>query len=74
MPNPKGADTCRANDTLTTLTRLPITLHYPKLDPTTLQVSVFADYFYSAISPLSKRQVGYLVALVDASHRFSLLH
>ncbi|OSX77069.1 hypothetical protein BU14_0164s0029 [Porphyra umbilicalis] len=74
MPSPTGADARRANDTLATLIRLPITLHYPKLDPATLQASVFADYSGSAVSPLPKRQVGFLFALVDASHRFFLLH
>jgi len=74
MPNPTGADAHSANDTLATLTRLPITLHYPRLDPVTLQVTVFSYYSGFAISHLPKRQVGYLVALVDASHRFSLLH
>jgi len=74
MPNPTGADARRANDTLATLARTPVTLHYPRLDPATLQVSVFVDYSGSAVSPLPKRQVGYLIAPVDASHRFSLLH
>ena len=74
MPNPTGADARRANDTFSTLARMPITLHYPRIDPATLQVSVFVDYSGSAVSPLTKRQVGYLIALVDASHRFSLLH
>jgi len=74
MPNPTGADARRANDTLATLTRLPVTLLYPRLDPATLQISVFANYSDSAVSPLPKHQVGYLIALVDASHRFSLLH
>ena len=74
MPDPTGADARRANDTLATLTRLPIALHYPKLDLPSLQVSVFADYSGSATSPLPRSQIGYLVALVDSSHRFSLLH
>jgi len=74
MPNPTGADARRANDTLATLSRFPITLHYRRLDVTTLQFCFFADYPGSAISPIPKRQVGYLIALVDAWHRFSLLH
>jgi len=74
MLNPTGANARRANDTLATLSRLPISLHYTKLDLPSLQVSVFADYSGSATSPLPKRQVGYLVALVDSSHRLSLLH
>jgi len=74
MPNATSADARRANDTLATLARLRITLHYPRLDPVILQVYVFANYSGSAVAPLPKRQVGYLVALVDASHRFSLLH
>jgi len=56
------------------LTRLPIALHYPKLDLSSLQVFVFADYSGSATSPLPQCQIGYLVALVDSSHRFLLLH
>jgi len=74
MPDPTGADARRANDTLATLTRMPVTLHYPKIDVASLQVSVFADYSGSATSPFPKRQVGYLSALFDDSHRFSLLH
>jgi len=58
MPNPTSADARRANDTLATLARLRITLHYPRLDPVTLQVYVFANYSGSAVAPLPKRQVG----------------
>jgi len=74
IPNRTGADARRANDTLATLARLRITLHYPRLDRATLQVSFFAEYSGFAVSPLPKRQVGYLIALVDASHRSFLLH
>jgi len=74
MPDSTGADARRANDTLATLARVPIALQYPMLDLPSLQVSFFADYSGSATSPLPKRQIGYLVALVDSSHRFSLLH
>jgi len=73
MPNPTGADARRANHTLATLARVPVALHYTKLDLPSLKVSVVADYSGSATSPLPKRQIVYLIALVDSSHRFSLL-
>jgi len=74
LPNPTGADARRANDTLASLVSSPLSLHYPKLDRASLLVQVYADYSGSAVSPLHRRQVGYLVALADASHRFALLH
>ncbi|OSX78425.1 hypothetical protein BU14_0109s0025 [Porphyra umbilicalis] len=74
LPNPTGADARRANDTLAAIARHPISLHYPPLDPASLCLDVYADYSGSATSPLDRRQLGYLIALVDASRRFSLLH
>jgi len=73
LPNPTGADARRANDTLAAIARHAISLHYPLLDPASLCLDVYADYSGSATSPLDRRQIGYLIALVDASRRFSLL-
>jgi len=74
MPDSTGAGARRANDTVDTLTRMLVTLHYPEPEVASLQVSVFADYSGSATLSLPKRQVGYLIALVDDSQCFSLLH
>jgi len=70
MPNPTGADARRANDTLAALARMPVSLHYPRLHSASLQVSVFAFYSGPVCSPRPKREVGYLIGLVDSSHRF----
>jgi len=72
--NPTGADARRANDTLAAIALHPISLHYISLDAASLCLDVYADYSGSATFPLDRRQLGYLVALVDASRRFSLLH
>ena len=73
-PNPTSLDARRANDTLAILTNRAITLHFPRLDPDSLRLSVYADYCGSTLSPMAKRQVGYIIALTDASRRISLLH
>jgi len=74
LPAPTSLDARHANDTLAILTRRPITLHFPRLHRPSLRLSIYADYSGSATSPPGKRQVGYLAALTDDTHRFSLLH
>lgn len=71
---PTGADARHANDTLATLTHNPLTLHFPKLNRASLQLTVYADYSGSALSSVAKRQVGYLAALTDDTRRFALLN
>jgi len=74
LPTSTSLDARHANDTLAILTRRPITLHFPRLHRPSLRLSIYADYSGSAKSPPGKRQVGYLAALTDNTHRFSLLH
>jgi len=74
LPAPTSLDARHANDTLAILTRRPITLHFPRLHRPSLRLNIYADYSGSATSPPGKRQVGYLAALTDNTHRFSLLH
>jgi len=74
LPSPTTLDAGRANDTIAILTNRDVTLHFPRLDPSSLRLSIYADYSGSTLSPLPRRQVGYLVLLTDASARFCLLH
>jgi len=71
---PIGADARRANDTLERTLCLPVTLHYQRLDPATLRIDVYADYYGPSFSPLDRRQLDYLITLTDQSNRFSALH
>jgi len=72
--DPTSFDARRANYTFTILTNHDVSLHFPRLDPASLRLSVYADYSGSTLSPLHMCQVGYLVLLTDYSHRFLLLH
>jgi len=74
LPTPTSLDARHANDTLAILTRRPITLHFSRLHRPSLRLSIYADYSGSATSPPGTSQVGYLAALTDNTHRFSLLH
>jgi len=49
-------------------------LQFPLLDPASLRISVYANFSGSTLSPLLKREVGFLILLTDSSSRFSLLH
>jgi len=69
-PSPTSADARHANDIIAILTNRPVTLHFPRLDPASLRISVYADYSGSTLSPLPKRQVGFLILLTDSSARF----
>jgi len=72
--DPTTLDARRANDTLAILTNQDVTLNVPRPDSTSLRVSIYADCCGSTLSPIHKRQLGYLVFLTDASHHFSLQH
>jgi len=74
LPSPTTLDARRANDTISILTNRDVTLHFPRLDPSSLRLFIYADYSGSTLSPLPRRQVGSLVLLTDASARFCLLH
>lgn len=74
LKNPTAVDAKRANDTPAIITRRPVALAFPKLNLATLRLAVFADYSGSTLSAVDKRQVGYIIILNDASHRFASLH
>jgi len=74
LPSPTKLDARRANKTIAILTNRDVTLHFPHFDPSSLRLSVYADYSGSTLSPLPHRLVGYLVLRTDASARFCLLH
>ncbi|KAK1869742.1 hypothetical protein I4F81_012208 [Pyropia yezoensis] len=74
LKNPTAVDAKRANDTLAIITWRPVALAFPKLNLATLRLAVFADYSGSTLSAVDKRQVGYIIILTDASHRFAPLH
>ena len=72
LPSPTTLNARRANDTIAILTNRDVTMQFPRLDPSSLRLSVYADYSGSTLSLLPRRQVGYLVFLTDASARFGL--
>ena len=72
--NPTGADARRANAALASLYTRPVSLHFTRLNADSLCLDVYADYSGSAVSPLHKRQLGFIIALTDNTRRFSLLH
>jgi len=74
LPSPTKLDARRADDTIAILINRDVTMPFPRLYPSSLRLSVHADYFGSTFSPLPRRRVGYLVLLTDASARFCFLH